>query len=621
MLEPQNRRLLLEALRPPDGYSLDAALGTTYTLDLVALLTAPLSFALLDWQDDDGRPLKDPLALVEAVRRHADRISLFCQAGEIKVPTGEKQLLAYLEESVVEVASPQKGHLFHPKLWVLRYAGREDPVRYRVVCLSRNLTFDRAWDTTVVLDGELTERQRGFATNNPLADFVKKLPALATRPVPDRVAAQVDQIQRELRVVRFELPEPFDEVEFWPLGVPGARSPFDYPVDRLLVISPFVSDKALQRMTDGGEGHILVTRPESLARLKKKTLDRFQRTCILGDAVEGEANADEDPDGTMNNELRGLHAKVYVIDNGWDAAILTGSANATDAAFGGNVELLVELRGKKSHCGVDAVLSTEKGQATLASLLQDASAPDETPEPDLTEELLKRRLDGAQQAIIDARPKLVIAPAKEDGLFAATLEFEKQRNTPSHTQLRTWPITLHPDAAKPVEVKNARVDLGRLSFEALTSFVAFEIEAAEEGQKATRRFVLNLPTERMPAGRREKILRWLLKDPAQVLRLLLLLLADSPEEGIEALLQGRRDKEGGTGLAAWGERQIFESLMRALDRGPERLDQVASLVADLEADPETKSLLPPGFHEIWAPIWEARLSLGQDGAGPSEERK
>ena len=116
----------------------------------------------------------------------------------------------------------------------------------------------------------------------------------------------------------------------------------------------------------------------------------------------------------------------------------------------------------------------------------------------------------------------------------------------------------------------------------------------------------------MPEGRREKILRWILKDPSQVLRLLLLLLADSPEEGIEALLQGRRDAQGDRGLTAWGDRQIFESLIRALDRGPERLDQVASLVADLEADPEAKELLPAGFHEIWAPIWEARKRMKRE---------
>ena len=82
----------------------------------------------------------------------------------------------------------------------------------------------------------------------------------------------------------------------------------------------------------------------------------------------------------------------------------------------------------------------------------------------------------------------------------------------------------------------------------------------------------------MPEGRRERMLAWLLEDQSQVLRLLLLLLADSPEEGVEALLPGGRDRDGAAGLRAWGERQIFESLLRCLDRGPERLDEVARRV-------------------------------------------
>ena len=206
------------------------------------------------------------------------------------------------------------------------------------------------------------------------------LPRPSIGAVPERIAAQVNQFQSELRVVRFDLPEPFEEVEFWPMGPTGARPPFfDYRADRPLIVSPFLSDKALQRMTGDTRGHILVTRPESLARLGKGTLKRFERTCVLTDATKGEAHTADDPDEASGGELRGLHAKVYVVDHGWNASILTGSANATDAAFGGNVEFLVELRGEKSQCGIEALLSTDKDQATLASLLQDTSAPDENP--------------------------------------------------------------------------------------------------------------------------------------------------------------------------------------------------------------------------------------------------
>ena len=81
MLEVRHRTLLLESLRPPVGYRLEAAIGTSYTLDLMALLCVPLAFTWFDWEDEEGRPSADPLALLEALRRHARRIHVFCQAG------------------------------------------------------------------------------------------------------------------------------------------------------------------------------------------------------------------------------------------------------------------------------------------------------------------------------------------------------------------------------------------------------------------------------------------------------------------------------------------------------------------------------------------------------------
>src|SRR5688572_22729498 len=118
MLEPQSRTLLLDALRPPPDYRLDFAAGTTFTLDLVAMLVAPLAFALLDRSGPDGKLVADPLALLEALRRNADRFALFCQAGRIAVPKPDRLVLSYLERNVIQVQAPYEG-VFHPKVWVM----------------------------------------------------------------------------------------------------------------------------------------------------------------------------------------------------------------------------------------------------------------------------------------------------------------------------------------------------------------------------------------------------------------------------------------------------------------------------------------------------------------------
>src|SRR4051812_11616806 len=119
MLEPHDRRVLLDALRPPDGYSFDEGIGTTFTLDLLSLLTAPLGFTMLELQD--SRPGEigetDALLLLKTLRQYASRLTIFCQAGRIALPRGQARLLASLEESVVEVKAPKERGVFHPKIW------------------------------------------------------------------------------------------------------------------------------------------------------------------------------------------------------------------------------------------------------------------------------------------------------------------------------------------------------------------------------------------------------------------------------------------------------------------------------------------------------------------------
>ena len=69
---------------------------------------------------------------------------------------------------------------------------------YRLLVLSRNLTFDRSWDVALALDGELLPR-RTVANSRPLSDFVAALPAMARRagqPLESTAGQRVDLFQR-----------------------------------------------------------------------------------------------------------------------------------------------------------------------------------------------------------------------------------------------------------------------------------------------------------------------------------------------------------------------------------------------------------------------------------------
>jgi phosphatidylserine/phosphatidylglycerophosphate/cardiolipin synthase-like enzyme len=54
--------------------------------------------------------------------------------------------------------------------------------------------------------------------------------------------------------------------------------------------------------------------------------------------------------------LGDLHAKLYVVETSRRARVFMGSANATERAFNGNVEILCELTGGATRLGIDAML-------------------------------------------------------------------------------------------------------------------------------------------------------------------------------------------------------------------------------------------------------------------------
>jgi hypothetical protein len=445
MLEPQERRQLLDCLRPPEGYSLDAAVGTTYSLDLLALLTAPVAFTFFDWENEVGRPTANPHALLAAIRRNADRMALFCQAGGIHIPSGDKRLFSYLEDSVIQSIPPDPGGAFHPKVWFLRFTGLGEPIRYRFLCLSRNLTFDRSWDTALVLDGTLQDRKRAFARNRPLSEFLSALPRLAQRPVSERVKNMIRLFRREILKVEFELPEGFYGLQFWPLGIEGAAPwPFEgIRSDRLMVVSPFLSFGCLNRLNNERDDNVLISRSDSLETLPLKRLKHFSKFYSLSSGAEAESDGDNVVDSGRQTPLLGLHAKLYVIDQGWDTAVLTGSANATDAAFSRNVEFLTELVGKKSVVGIKALLNQEKGQLKLMDLLEEF-LPGEPVKSDPVQDRLDRMVEDTMRAIAQSalEARVTAGTAPDEFVLQLCLPASARLKVPSAVQIRCWPISI-----------------------------------------------------------------------------------------------------------------------------------------------------------------------------------
>ena len=69
------------------------------------------------------------------------------------MPNKANPVFALLESSIFEVVL-KKERSFHPKVWLVKYIDSNGKALYRLIVLSRNLTFDRSWDVAVVLEGE-----------------------------------------------------------------------------------------------------------------------------------------------------------------------------------------------------------------------------------------------------------------------------------------------------------------------------------------------------------------------------------------------------------------------------------------------------------------------------------
>lgn len=609
LLHPRSRTIYLSALRPPEGYVLDRAIGTTFSLDLPTLLSVPLAFALFDRKESTKELLADPVLLLEALRRYGQRTSLFCQTGQIALPTAGHPLYLALEPIIIEARAPTEGGAFHPKVWVLRFTARDGPVIYRVLVLSRNLSADRSWDTILTLEGPLIDRQNAFARNHPLGDFISQLPNLATGPIDRELATTIRQLSTEIRKVDFKVPEPFEDFEFVPVGVEGfKRNPLrGFDAGRSLIISPFLSPSILKEL--GGSGSdILISRRDEMDKLASADLTHFSQLYTLDDDVE----TDEASliNGATPETARGLHTKLYVLERGWDATVLTGSANATSSAFRRNVEFCVALSGKKSKVGIDPIFNGAKGIG-LASILAPYS-PRSTSEPlDEAQQQAEDLLEGARRALLAAHLAGMIAPTSAAEIYS--VEIRAASTTPiidARVSGKIWPVTLPDTSACALAdlAAHRMLKFPSISLVGLSAFFACELTATVGDTAHYLRFVMKLPLANQPEGRERAVLRNVVGSREQLLKYLLLLLAeafDDPSSAMEVLLERTPTFRGTGSINGQSNLPLLEYLVRAFARKPEKLEPLHRLVEDLRRDTEMAKLLPAGFERVWDPIWIA----------------
>lgn len=594
--------MLTDALRPPAGYRVDVAVGTTYSLNLTALLLAPLSFALFDQGNADDIGAVDPIRLLEAVRRHADHTTVFCQAGGIHVPGDYRSILTFVEDSVLEVMPPNEGAIFHPKIWAIRFENADGQRLHRVVILSRNLTLDRSWDTALVLD----EDDEGAIDAAPAAAFVAQLPRLAVRPLDERRSAEIADLATSLARVRLAAPSPFTGGELIPIGISAERIwPFPKEGRRLLAISPFLTKGAVESIGRIATERTLVSRVEALELVGSRVLEGWSVNVLqrLAEVDPQDDLADVltvAPDGFMETH-DGLHAKTFVVDErGGQSTVVTGSANLTSPTWGTNVEFDAVLRGPTSACGVAKVLEGTPEAPGLTRILEEYSVSDTegVADPSIA---TSYELEHFHQQLAASEPTLHVGEVDDDRV-TVTLSLDLPASSPGES--RVWPASLPADTQAQPFAQTLSWTIAPIN---VTPFIAIETTLGDGAARVTRSCVIKASLVGAVDGRRQDAVFSILRSKEDVLRYLVFLLGDPSYDALFAQLagvDGERFHGSDRPALTSADVALFEPLVRATGRDEDALARVASLIEDLRALPNGDELVPDGFEELWDVIWQ-----------------
>ena len=609
LLSPEQRTIYGDMLSPPVGYQFDCGFGTTFSLSLTTLLSAPLRMTL-NGIDESERLLENRIALLEALQRTAKRMTLFCQKGFI---SGERisPLSSLLEPVVQEVSLPDG--VLHAKIWLLRYAetGKDrgrDRALLRLVIPSRNVTLDRCWDTALVLDGVPTGG--GKRRNAPLVRLISWLREQAQHLDVDR-RSQLDLLGQEVASADWELPEEFDELEFavtglgkklkdWPL-LPGAQ--------RIAVISPFIRKEALHLVASQSPKAelTLVSRIDQLQSLSPPANSHWQPYVLhqglfeeLDDAATAEA------DKVANSDL---HAKIYLADyaagRGGNLAVVVGSANATNAALvrQSNIEILARLTGRHRLTGTVADLL---GPECMGKYLRPFQWPEAPAEADPSNGDLV--LETARRTIADVHWHLIYEKHDADEwrpLLTADRQISLPVNVTGSVRLATAPE----NRTSLLACESKITPLATCATADATRFLSITISFDD---RKSISWILNLPDVILPDGRDNAVIRSVISNSNAFLAYLRFLLGDL--DGIEALDGLLRHGQESTGQqqTALYVMPLLEDLIRALVHAPDRLSLIQRLMDQVRSNSELHNVVPDGFMELWEAL--APMAAGSESA-------
>lgn len=586
-------------LMPPDGYKLDKAIGTTYSLDLEALTAVAICLGLSE--ETDSKLMQNPISMLNALQKVSDKIILFCEAGQIKAPLKPTALSILLEKMVVEVALPKDRQLgrypaFHPKTWVLSYVNKDGDKKYRFVVMSRNLTFDRSWDVSFSMDSSRMVRQK--KKTKPIINFLDFLSGSVSNNVKDagKKRTLIRNMQVELADVSFSLDskEFGENFEILPLGIgknayqmsedvlfSTDRNSADSTFHELVVMSPFLSESVIADFNIAERGlseskRTLITRRSELSKLKEMDTDNFTIYVLKDEIVDGE---DAISDVMTDKMKQDIHAKIYIRRKYADVDLYLGSMNASYSAINKNVEMMLWLGTKNKYlngekflkdifCGPADDVKNPFEKVTVMDAVQDIDGDN------------KNALEQKIKELCRAKRKATIT---EDnyGKYKVTVEF------PGVTSDKT--IMVSPFNSKQEHTLCEKIEFTDLEILQLSEF--YEL-TAKEGEDEIHRIIM-IPTIGFPEDRESAVVNSIVKDRASFVEYIVFVLGD---DYLASMLEKKQIGESGIFQHSNDAMPVlYEKMLKTSVEEPERfrdIGYVLKMVTD-------KEIIPDEFRELY----------------------
>ena len=599
MLNPNNDRLDYgQILASPAGYYLDFAVGTTYSLDLDALVGASLALGLSE--ETDSELMNNPVCLLEALRGTGDKVALFCEGSQIHLPNRANSLYILLEKMVFSVRTVKKHGMaaypsFHPKFWLIRYKNKANSFKYRVIVLSRNLTFDRSWDITYVMDGEMSEDST--EKNEPICDFLRYLIShLPSDENGKEKAKGIRSLIRDLPNVVFAPAEKeFFDYEFIPNGVKKQSGGFyqvnDTPLFKdtfheIMIISPFLSGSVIRSFNDRNANslikdarYMLITREMSLGRLKPEDVSNFKIYTMRDAVIDGETVISED---SQEIQKQDIHAKIYMVRKYSSSDLYLGSLNASHNAVYGNVEFMICLRSKNRYLNMDKL---------TASLFGSEKDESDNPFQEVTIQNAIIDEEDEQTKVLDAVIKDINrcnrsahVQQEEDDFYSINVHFEAYDTKKYH-------IAVRPLLSERKEDFQEDIVFTQLSMTQLSEFYVISVS---DGERTIER-VLIIPTEGLPENREKAVVSSVVSNRDCFYRYIAFLLGD---DAILSVLESNvAAEENGSSVnkQAYHVPALYEKMLQTAAVAPEKFKGIEYLMKTISED----GIIPDDFKKLY----------------------